>query len=39
MYALVLVTGFLGVLVNLVTRYGERLALAWHPSQRSEIPA
>ena len=39
MYALVLVTGILGVLVNLVTRYGERLALAWHPSVRGEVPA
>jgi ABC-type nitrate/sulfonate/bicarbonate transport system permease component len=39
MYALVLVTGILGVLVNLVTRYSERLALAWHPSVRGEMPA
>jgi len=39
MYALVLVTGFLGVLVNLGTRYTERLALAWHPSVRGEVPA
>jgi len=39
MYALVLVTGVLGVLVNLGTRYAERLVLAWHPSVRGEVPA
>jgi ABC-type nitrate/sulfonate/bicarbonate transport system permease component len=38
MYALVLVTGILGVLVNLLTRYAERLVLAWHPAQRAEVP-
>jgi ABC-type nitrate/sulfonate/bicarbonate transport system permease component len=37
-YALVVVTGILGVLVNMVFRMVERRALAWHPSQRGEIP-
>ncbi|WP_405625892.1 ABC transporter permease [Streptomyces sp. NBC_01396] len=35
-YALVLVTGFLGVAVNLVARAVERRALHWHPSMRRE---
>ncbi|GGM12871.1 ABC transporter permease [Dactylosporangium sucinum] len=35
MYALVVVTGVLGVLANLVTRAGERRVLAWHPAQRA----
>jgi ABC-type nitrate/sulfonate/bicarbonate transport system permease component len=39
MYALVLVTGLIGVAANLITRAGERRALAWHPSVRQEIPA
>jgi ABC-type nitrate/sulfonate/bicarbonate transport system permease component len=34
----VVVTGILGVLVNIVFRAIERRALAWHPSQRGEIP-
>ena len=37
MYALVLVTGVLGVLVNLVARALERRVLAWHPSLRGEV--
>ncbi|GAB3196648.1 ABC transporter permease [Geodermatophilus arenarius] len=37
-YALVVVTGILGVLVNVVFRAVERRALAWHPSQRAEVP-
>lgn len=36
MYALVLATGFLGVLINAVFRLIERRALAWHPSVRAE---
>jgi len=39
MYALVVVTGLLGVAANLVTRAAERRVLAWHPSVRSEVPA
>lgn len=37
-YALVIVTGVLGVLVNVLTRLLERRILAWHPSLRSEVP-
>ena len=36
MYALVIVTGFLGVVVNLAARAFERRTLAWHPSLRAE---
>lgn len=39
MYALVVVTGLLGVAVNGLARLVERWALAWHPSIRSEVPA
>jgi ABC-type nitrate/sulfonate/bicarbonate transport system permease component len=38
MYALVLVTGLIGVLVNIVARRVERGSLAWHPSIRREVP-
>ncbi|MFE9171096.1 ABC transporter permease [Streptomyces kebangsaanensis] len=37
MYALVIVTGLIGVVVNLVARWGERRALRWHPSIRAEV--
>ena len=37
-YAIVVVTGILGVLVNTVFRGVERRALSWHPSQRGDIP-
>jgi ABC-type nitrate/sulfonate/bicarbonate transport system permease component len=36
-YAIVVVTGILGVLVNVVFRFVERRALSWHPSQRGEL--
>jgi len=36
MYALVIVTGVLGVLVNIFARAVERRFLAWHPSQRRD---
>ncbi|WP_182349249.1 ABC transporter permease [Tomitella gaofuii] len=36
MVALILVTGVLGVLINLVFRYGERRLLAWHPTYAKE---
>ncbi|MFW3168558.1 ABC transporter permease [Geodermatophilus sp. CPCC 206100] len=36
-YALVVVAGLLGVVVNLVFRFIERRALSWHPSQRGEV--
>ncbi|MER7543184.1 ABC transporter permease [Spirillospora sp. NPDC127506] len=39
MYALILVTGALGVGVNLLTRALERRVLAWHTSVRTEVPA
>ena len=37
MYALVVVTGLLGVAINLGARAVERRVLAWHPSIRSEV--
>ncbi len=36
MYALILATGFLGVLVNGLTRVVEKRVLSWHPSVRGE---
>ncbi|MFK5646724.1 ABC transporter permease [Ornithinimicrobium sp. LYQ121] len=36
MYALVLATGFLGVLINIAFRMIERRTLSWHPSVRAE---
>ncbi|MDG4797883.1 ABC transporter permease [Micromonospora sp. WMMD1082] len=39
MYALIIVTGLLGVAVNLLARRLERWALAWHPSVRREVSA
>jgi ABC-type nitrate/sulfonate/bicarbonate transport system permease component len=38
MYALVLVTGLIGVVVNAAARAGERRVLRWHPSIRGEAP-
>ncbi|GAB3276696.1 ABC transporter permease [Sinomonas notoginsengisoli] len=37
MYALILATGLLGVVVNLAARWVERRVLAWHPSIRGEV--
>jgi ABC-type nitrate/sulfonate/bicarbonate transport system permease component len=34
MYALIVVTGFLGIAVNVIFRRLERRLLFWHPSQR-----
>jgi ABC-type nitrate/sulfonate/bicarbonate transport system permease component len=39
MYALVVVTGIIGVLANLATRALERFVLAWHPSVRKDVVA
>lgn len=39
MYALVIVSGMLGVVVNLLARMLEGRILAWHPSLRAEVPA
>jgi ABC-type nitrate/sulfonate/bicarbonate transport system permease component len=36
-YALILVTGLLGVLANVGTRAVERRVLAWHPAARREV--
>jgi ABC-type nitrate/sulfonate/bicarbonate transport system permease component len=38
-YALILVTGLLGVLANVGARLVERRVLAWHPSERREVAA
>ncbi len=38
MYALIVVTGLIGVSANLITRAAERRVLIWHPSVRSEVP-
>ena len=38
MYALVMVTGLIGVAVNVVARQVERRALRWHPSIRRRRP-
>ncbi|HEY4558445.1 MAG TPA: ABC transporter permease subunit, partial [Enteractinococcus sp.] len=37
MYALVLATGLLGVIINIVMRAIERQILSWHTSVRSEV--
>ena len=39
MYAYVIVTGLIGVAVNLAARVLERRAMAWHPSVRGGEPA
>lgn len=39
MYALVIVTGLLGVAVNVLARRLERWLLSWHPSRRREVAA
>lgn len=36
-YALVVVTGLVGVLINLAVRAVERRTLSWHPSVRGEV--
>jgi ABC-type nitrate/sulfonate/bicarbonate transport system permease component len=38
MYALIVVTGLIGVAANTLTRAAERRVLRWHPSVRGEIP-
>jgi ABC-type nitrate/sulfonate/bicarbonate transport system permease component len=38
MFALIVVTGLIGVVANTVTRAAERWVLRWHPSVRGEIP-
>ena len=38
MYALVIVAGLVGVVVNVLARAVERRVLRWHPSVRREVP-
>ena len=38
-YALIVVTGLIGLTANLVARAVQRYALAWHPSVRADVPA
>jgi ABC-type nitrate/sulfonate/bicarbonate transport system permease component len=38
MFALVVVTGLIGVIANTITRAAERRVLRWHPSVRGELP-
>jgi ABC-type nitrate/sulfonate/bicarbonate transport system permease component len=38
MYAIIVVTGLVGVIANTVSRAAERRVLRWHPSIRGEIP-
>jgi ABC-type nitrate/sulfonate/bicarbonate transport system permease component len=38
MYALIVVSGLVGLAANLLTRRAERFVLAWHPSVRRELP-
>lgn len=38
-YAMVVVAGMLGLLINVVLRLAERRVLAWHHSVRAEVPA
>lgn len=37
MYSLVLATGIMGVIINIITRAVERRVLSWHSSVRSEV--
>jgi ABC-type nitrate/sulfonate/bicarbonate transport system permease component len=39
LYALVVVTGLVGIAINLLVRWAERRLLAWHPSVRGEVAA
>jgi ABC-type nitrate/sulfonate/bicarbonate transport system permease component len=39
MYALIVVTGVIGLGANVVARMAERRVLAWHPAIRGEVPA
>ena len=37
LYALVVVTGLVGIAINFLFRWAERRALSWHPSIRGEV--
>ena len=39
LYALVMVTGLVGILINTLARWAERRMLSWHPSMRGEAVA
>jgi ABC-type nitrate/sulfonate/bicarbonate transport system permease component len=39
LYALVVVTGLIGLAANIITRTAERRVLRWHTSVRTEVPA
>jgi ABC-type nitrate/sulfonate/bicarbonate transport system permease component len=39
LYALVVVTGLVGILINMLVRWAERRLLSWHPSMRGEALA
>jgi ABC-type nitrate/sulfonate/bicarbonate transport system permease component len=39
MYGLIVVTGLIGVVANVVTRGAERVVLRWHPSVRRDVIA
>jgi ABC-type nitrate/sulfonate/bicarbonate transport system permease component len=39
MYAVVVVTGLIGVVANVVTRSAEKIVLRWHPSVRRDVVA
>jgi ABC-type nitrate/sulfonate/bicarbonate transport system permease component len=39
LYALVVVTGIVGILINTLARWAERRLLSWHPSVRAEAVA
>jgi ABC-type nitrate/sulfonate/bicarbonate transport system permease component len=39
LYALVVVTGLIGIVINALARWAERRVLRWHPSVRGEVAA
>jgi len=39
LYALVVVTGVVGIVINTLARWAERRVLSWHPSVRGEVVA
>ena len=39
LYALVVVTGLVGIAINVLVRWAERRLLSWHPSVRGEVAA
>jgi ABC-type nitrate/sulfonate/bicarbonate transport system permease component len=39
LYALIVVTGLVGIAINVLVRWTERRVLSWHPSVRAEVAA